>query len=138
MVVYAATVTIEGYLMNSIDVLPKLIGAKIRQIRTHLGWTQEYLAEKADMDFTSIGAAERGVRNLSLKSLARVAEALGVPIEDLVRLPKGTRQVNLEKETAMQELQMLAKDMDIEQLKLILEIVKAASDYFKKQSAFQG
>jgi transcriptional regulator with XRE-family HTH domain len=100
--------------------------------------TQENLAEKADMDFTSIGAAERGVRNLSLKSLARVADALGVPMEELVSLPQNTRRVNLEKETVMQELQMLAKDMDIEQLKLILEIVKAANEYFKKQSASQG
>ena len=118
--------------MSSVDDLPKLIGARIRQIRLSLGLTQENLAEKADMDFTSIGAAERGVRNLSLKSLARVADALGIPIEELVSLPKDTRQINLEKETAMQELQMLAKDMDVEQLKLILEIVKAVSDYFKK------
>ena len=124
--------------MISKDILPKLIGARIRQIRLSLGLTQENLAEKADMDFTSIGAAERGVRNLSLNSLARVADGLGVPIEELVSLPKDTRQVNLEKETAMQELQMLAKDMDIEQLKFILEIVKAASEYFQRQSASQG
>jgi len=41
-----------------------------------LGLLKEEVAEKAGMDFTSIGAAERGVRSLSLKSLARVAKAL--------------------------------------------------------------
>jgi transcriptional regulator with XRE-family HTH domain len=123
--------------MIPVDTLPKLIGAKIRQIRTRLGWTQEYLAEKADMDFTSIGAAERGIRNLSLKSLARVADALSVPIEELVRLPKDTR-ISSEKEIAIHEVRVMLKDMDLEQLKLILEIVKAANDYFKKQSASQS
>lgn len=123
--------------MIPIDSLPKLIGAKIRQIRTRLGWTQEYLAEKADMDFTSIGAAERGVRNLSLKSLARVADALSVPIEELVRLPKDAR-ISSEKEIAIHEVTVLLKDMNLEQIKLILEIVKSANEYFKKQSASQG
>ncbi|MBU0568657.1 helix-turn-helix transcriptional regulator [bacterium] len=41
-----------------------------------MGLLKEEVAEKAGMDFTSIGAAERGVRSLSLKSLARVAKAL--------------------------------------------------------------
>ena len=120
--------------MIPVDTLPKLIGAKIRQIRTRLGWTQEYLAEKADMDFTSIGAAERGVRNLSLKSLARVADALSVPIEELVRLPRDA-QISSEKEIALHEVKVLLKDMDVEQIKLILEIVKSANEYFQKQSA---
>ena len=124
----------EGSLMNSIDALPQLIGTRIRQIRINRGWTQENLAEKADMDFTSIGAAERGVRNLSLKSLARVADALGVQIEELVRLPGDARQVDLKKEAAIQELQVLVKEMDSEQIKFVLEIVKAASAYFKKEN----
>ncbi len=124
----------EGSLMNSIDALPRLIGTRIRQIRLNRGWTQGNLAEKADMDFTSIGAAERGVRNLSLKSLARVADALGVPIEELVSLPRDTRQVDLEKEAAIQELQILAKEMDSEQIKFVLEIVKAAGAYFKREN----
>jgi len=127
----------KGDLMNSIDSLPKLIGSRIRQIRLNLGLTQENLAEKADMDFTSIGAAERGVRNLSLKSLARVADALGVPIEELVRLPRDAR-ISSEKEIAMHEVRVLLKDMDLEQIKLILEIVKSANKYFKKQSASQS
>jgi len=48
---------------------------------------KEEVAERAGMDFTSIGAAERGARSLSLKSLAKVARALDVPIEELVRFP---------------------------------------------------
>jgi len=124
----------EGSLMSSVDALPQLIGTRIRQIRINRGWTQENLAAKADMDFTSIGAAERGVRNLSLKSLARVANALGVPIEELVSLPKGEKQVDLEKEAAIQELQMLVKEMDSEQIEFVLEVIKAAGAYFKKEN----
>jgi len=124
----------EGSLMNSIDALPQLIGTRIRQIRINRGWTQENLAAKAGMDFTSIGAAERGVRNLSLKSLARVADALGVTMAELVSLPGDARQVDLEKEAATQKLQMLIKEMDSKQIKFVLEVVKAAGAYFKKEN----
>ena len=74
---------------------------------------------------------------LSLKSLARVADALSVPIEELVRLPKDTR-ISSEKEIAIHEVRVMLKDMDLEQIKLILEIVKATNNYFKKQGASQG
>ena len=68
--------------------LAKRIGANIRRYRNEQGLTQEDLAGMADLDFTTIGAAERGVRNLSVESLYRVAEALAVSLNDLVEPPK--------------------------------------------------
>jgi len=59
------------------------------------------------------------------------------PIEELVSLPKDTR-ISSEKEIAIHEVRVLLKDMNLEQIKLILEIVKAANEYFKKQGASQG
>lgn len=111
--------------------ISRLVGSKIREIRNRLGLTQEEVAERAGMDFTSIGAAERGVRNLSLKSLFKVAKALGVPIEELVRSPKET-PLDKEKELAISKLQELIRDTEIDQLKFLTEVAQIAHDYTKK------
>lgn len=60
-------------------------GKRVRRLRTELGWTLEDLAEHAEMHWTYIGSVERGERNLSLINIVRLARALGVGPEDLVR-----------------------------------------------------
>ncbi|MFH1563707.1 MAG: helix-turn-helix transcriptional regulator [Nitrospirota bacterium] len=104
--------------------ITKFVGKRIREIRKNLGLTQEQVAEKAGMDFTSIGAAERGVRGLSLKSLYRIAQALEVPIEEIVCLPKKE-----EKDLTIDELTVLIKDLDKTKLKFILDFIKLFRDY---------
>ena len=59
------------------DVL-KLFGARVREHRLEKGWSQEQLASKVGLDRTYIGGVERGERNLGLKNLFRLADALGV------------------------------------------------------------
>jgi len=48
----------------------------LRQIRLDKRWSQEELAERAGVDRTYISDLERGLRNPSLKTLARIADAL--------------------------------------------------------------
>jgi transcriptional regulator with XRE-family HTH domain len=60
-------------------------GKRVRSLRHSLGWTLEELAEEAGMHWTYIGSVERGERNLSLINIVRLARALGVGPEDLVR-----------------------------------------------------
>lgn len=55
-----------------------LFGANIRAYRIQLGLTQEQLAEIANLHRTYIGAIERGDRNVSLKNIVHIAEALRV------------------------------------------------------------
>lgn len=57
------------------------LGATIRQFRHDLGLSQEQLAERAGMHRTYIADAERGVRNMSLSSIARLTEAMEVPLQ---------------------------------------------------------
>lgn len=57
------------------DIL-KLFGKKVRAIRKAQGLSQESLAEMADLHNTYIGGVERGERNLSLKSIEKIAHAL--------------------------------------------------------------
>lgn len=60
-------------------------GRRVRRQRKKLGLTLEGLAEKAEMHWTYIGSVERGERNLSLINIVRLARALRIGPEDLVR-----------------------------------------------------
>ena len=63
----------------------KVVGLNIRVIRTRYRWSQEKLAEMADLDRTYVGRIERGEKNLGLDNLARFARALGVQPASLLR-----------------------------------------------------
>jgi len=61
------------------DIL-KLFGKRVREIRKAQGLSQEELAERANLHNTYIGGVERGERNLSLKSVEKIAYALKTSI----------------------------------------------------------
>ena len=63
---------------------------RIRDIRKQKGWTLADLAEACDPPTTpqTVGRLETGMRNLSLKWMERIADALGVEPEVLVRSEK--------------------------------------------------
>ena len=58
-------------------------GKRIRELRHGLDLTQEQLAERAGMHWTYISAVERGLRNLSLDSITRLAQGLHVSLATL-------------------------------------------------------
>jgi transcriptional regulator with XRE-family HTH domain len=62
----------------------QIVGQRIRACRRQAHLTQEKLAEKADLTYKYVGEVERGVVNISLDSLARIAKALRVRLRDLV------------------------------------------------------
>lgn len=61
----------------------KALGSRVRELRQRRAWSQEYLAGLADIHRTYLWGIERGVRNPSLRHLAQIADALGVPIAEL-------------------------------------------------------
>ncbi len=54
-------------------------GVRIREARTACGLSQEALADLAGLHRTYVGSAERGLRNVSLHNILRLAKALNVP-----------------------------------------------------------
>jgi transcriptional regulator with XRE-family HTH domain len=58
-------------------------GLNVRKQREARGLTQESLAEKADLDQTYISGIERGLRNPSVLSIAKIARALGLSLSQL-------------------------------------------------------
>lgn len=66
---------------------------RIRDIRKQKGWTLADLAEACQPPTTpqTVGRLETGMRNLSLKWMERIASAMGVEPEMLVRSESSTR-----------------------------------------------
>lgn len=58
-------------------------GLRVKALRTALGISQEQLGLIAELDRTYISGIERGIRNVSLLNIHRIARALQVPIVDL-------------------------------------------------------
>lgn len=58
-------------------------GKRLRELRKAQGYSQEGFALTVELDRTYIGGIERGERNPGLKTILRIAEALGVPAAEL-------------------------------------------------------
>jgi len=61
------------------------IGLNLQGLRRDRGFSQEELAHRAQMHQTYLSGIERGRRNPSALVLDRIAQALGVDLEELVR-----------------------------------------------------
>ena len=55
-----------------------VVGRNIRRLRQERALSQEDLADEIGVHRTYMGGVERGERNLTLRSLERLAERLGV------------------------------------------------------------
>jgi transcriptional regulator with XRE-family HTH domain len=62
----------------------KRIGENIRKWRKRAGFTQEKLAEKADLHPVYISQVERADRAITIDSLLKITKALGIRLRDVV------------------------------------------------------
>ena len=62
-----------------------VLGDAIRKQRKRRHWSQERLAEKADLHPNYVGRVERGEEHVSLIALRRIAKAVGVRVRTLVK-----------------------------------------------------
>jgi transcriptional regulator with XRE-family HTH domain len=67
-----------------VDKLFQSLGLRIRELRTARGWSQERFAEICGVHRTYMGHLERGEKNASLGSVARVARALEITLSELL------------------------------------------------------
>jgi len=64
--------------------LQRTVGRNLRRLRRDRALSQEALADELGLHRTYIGGVERGERNLTLRTVERLADSLGVPPGDLL------------------------------------------------------
>ncbi|MXX93940.1 MAG: helix-turn-helix domain-containing protein [Chloroflexi bacterium] len=86
----AQAAQIARRLVGRIDTKPSLdqqlaaIGQNIRTARNHRKLTQQQLADASDLDRTYISLVEHGKQNLTIAAILKIAQALDIPITDLI------------------------------------------------------
>ncbi|MEP6716339.1 MAG: helix-turn-helix transcriptional regulator [Terriglobia bacterium] len=56
----------------------------MRRLRVEKGYSQESFADACKLHRTYMGSLERGERNLTLKTLMRIAQTLSISVADLL------------------------------------------------------
>jgi len=55
------------------------VGRRIRVLRTERGWTQQVLADHAELTREHLSELESGKKEIGLRALDRIAQSLEVP-----------------------------------------------------------
>ncbi|MCB9851207.1 MAG: helix-turn-helix transcriptional regulator [Phycisphaerales bacterium] len=71
--------------MAAKDPVLRRLGSYLRNVREEHGWSQEDLAFECGLHRTYVGAVERGEYNLTVLSLQRIADALGISLVDAMK-----------------------------------------------------
>lgn len=58
-------------------------GKRLRTLRVQRRLSQEELGDRCDLDRTYISGIERGIRNVSLRNIEGLADALGISMAEL-------------------------------------------------------
>lgn len=58
-------------------------GKRVRDLRKSKGFSQEALADAANLHRTYIGSIERGEQNVSIDNIYKIAKALGITLSTL-------------------------------------------------------
>lgn len=74
--------------------LAKAFGVVLRNHRKAAKMTQEKLSERADVDVKMIGRIENFIRNPSLNLADSLADALGVPLSQMISEAEDLRRKN--------------------------------------------
>ena len=77
------------------EVVFKLVGERIRQLRRERGWTQDEISRRFGFNYKHYQRIEQGQQNLELATLNKLATAFEIPIAELLvfdslRPKKGT------------------------------------------------
>ncbi len=104
--------------------LSQNLGVRIKHFRKLRGLTQEQLAEKADLSLNFIGIIEIGRSTPSLKSLNRIAKALGAPLHALLKFSNATPSAHALRKKIVQDVDALSP-RQLEFLSLLLDKLRS-------------
>lgn len=65
--------------------IAEVFGRRVKELRSGLGISQEKFALSIGMDRTYFSSVENGKRNVSLNNIFKIANGLGITLEELFR-----------------------------------------------------
>jgi transcriptional regulator with XRE-family HTH domain len=75
-------------LSRSIETTLEGVGARLRALRRHRGWTLTEVAERTSISKSTLSRLESGQRRPTLELLLQLSETYRVPLDDLVGAPE--------------------------------------------------
>ena len=98
----------------------RLLGKRIRSLRTHRGFTQQELGEKAGVSYKFLGEVERARHNPSFQVLMNIANALDIEPVEILRFKHETQT----REQAIQAITEILPEMSDEAIQKLLLILQ--------------
>jgi transcriptional regulator with XRE-family HTH domain len=88
-------------------------GDRIKAAREKRNWTQEQLADEAGISKGFLSDVENDKRNISSESALKIADALGISLDYLLRGETGQREKEREPVRIPQELSEVAEELGL-------------------------
>jgi transcriptional regulator with XRE-family HTH domain len=103
----------------------KRLGKRIREERLRLNLTQAQLAEDIDISDTYMGAIERGERSLTLDTLVRLVNRLGVTIDYMLSDSVADNDSNI-----MEQFKQIIDHQPMERKQMAINVLRTIFSYF--------
>ena len=107
----------------------KRLGERIREERRRLNLTQAQLAEDIDISDTYMGAIERGERSLTLDTLVRLVNRLGVTVDYMLSDSVSDNDSNI-----MEQFKQIIDRQPLERKQMAVNVLRAIFSYFEKDA----
>lgn len=104
----------------------KRLGQRIREERLRLHLTQAQLAEATDISDTYMGAIERGERSLTLDTLVRLVNRLGVTVDYLLSDSVADTDANI-----LDQFKQITDGQPIERKQMAINVLRTIFAYFE-------
>ena len=105
----------------------KRLGKRIREERQRLNLTQAQLAESIDISDTYMGAIERGERSLTLDTLVRLVNRLGVTVDYMLADSGTDNDSNI-----MEQFKQIIDGQPLERKQMAVNVLRTIFSYFDK------
>lgn len=104
----------------------KRLGERIREERLRLHLTQAQLAEDVDISDTYMGAIERGERSLTLDTLVRLVNRLGVTVDYLL-----ADSVSDSDDNIMEQFKQIIDQQPLDRKQMAVKVLRTIFAYFE-------
>jgi len=106
----------------------KRLGERIREERLRLNLTQAQLAEAVDISDTYMGAIERGERSLTLDTLVRLVNRLGVTVDYMLSDAVSDTDANI-----LNQFKQITDQQPLERKQMAINVLRTIFSYFDKE-----